>query len=779
MADVITRFRLETNQFDSKLRDASQEMSKLSQQLQIAGKDFDRFAQKHVEAAKSLGQTESGATNLKDKLRDLVSAYNNVAKAYNNLTAEQQKTDFGKAMAASLDQLQQRITQTKTEFYSIGNASKQAGDGLGSLNNIFGVSINKLAGWGAAISVAKGALDVAKDAFFASEANIDEWGRTVEASKAIYEGFLTSINTGDISGYLSRVSQISQAARDAYDALDLLGTQKTIQSPQLAKKQAEITRMRSILQTGVFIESADGRKSASGLKTGDKLSKEQLNYVAKQLESAMMEVANITKSQVKSATNAIDKMYKEQALILGVSKQEYKRVTSSWKEFQAASNMADEYKKWRAEHTIYSTMNTSAGAVVNYKYDDSKNPYRQWAWLSTFKDDGERYQRLETEIQNREAAKSGLYGQYGQIYRRINKVEGYNPFGGGNGGSGRTGTQVEKELNPLQQVQKDIATLTEEALTADEERLQVITQEISKLQVQEKYYKDIQERVRGLKTEEPFPDLGITEPSVSMLEKAKSAIREQLAGEILTVDEATFATILKDAVRYGIEELDPALQEMREKLSEGFDIPDETWQKIIDEYNELREKIGEAPIEIDLATGKMKTGKEQDNNNGIKGFNSLIGNVSTITGALEQLGVEVPEGFAKTLGVMQLISTIMMSLQSMAAITAGTSALKSIPIIGLFLSGGGMVPKAAGGRFIGGNSYSGDNIYAGNAWVNSGELVLNKSEQGNLASFITAAENNMGAGVSETRVESDVMVMTIKNGARRRGITVGEYLGII
>lgn len=778
MGDVITRFRLETNQFDSKLRDASQEMSKLSQQLQIAGKDFDRFAQKHVEAAKALGQTESGATNLKDKLRDLVSAYNNVAKAYNNLTADQQKTDFGKAMAASLEQLQQRITQTKTELYGMTDSTKQAGDGLGSLNNIFGFSINKLAGWGAALAAAKGALNIAKDAFFASEANIDEWGRTVESSQATYEAFLTSLNTGDISGYLSRVNQISQAAREAYDALDLLGTQKTIQSPQLAKKQAEITRMRNILQTGVFIEAADGRVSAGGLKTGDKLTKEQLNGVAKQLESAMAEVANITKSQVKSATTAIDRMYEEQALIIGVSKQEYKRVTGSWEEFKAASDMADEYKKWRQEHTSYQTMNSAAGGTVNTIYDDSKNPYRKWAWLSTFKDDGERFQRLVTEIQNREAAKSGLYGQYGQIYRRINKAEGYNPYG--SEGSGKEKKEkVEKELNPLQQVQKDIATLTEEALTADEERLQVITQEISKLQVQEKYYKDIQDRVRGLKVEEPFPDLGITEPSMSMFEKAKSDIREQLASEILTVDEATFATLLKDAVRSGIEELDPALQEMREKMAEGLDIPDEAWQKIIDEYNELREKIGEAPIQIDLATGKMKTAKEQDDNNGVKEFKSLIGNVSTITGALEQLGVEVPEGFSKTLGVMQLISTIMMSIQSMATITAGTSALKSIPIIGMFLSGGGIVPKAAGGRFIGGNSYSGDNVYAGNAWVNSGELVLNKSEQGNLASFITAAENGMGAGVSETRVESDVMVMTIKNGARRRGVTVGEYLGIV
>lgn len=40
----------------------------------------------------------------------------------------------------------------------------------------------------------------------------------------------------------------------------------------------------------------------------------------------------------------------------------------------------------------------------------------------------------------------------------------------------------------------------------------------------------------------------------------------------------------------------------------------------------------------------------------------------------------------------------------------------------------------AQGGIVGGNQYSGDNIYAGNAMVNSGELVLNKAQQGNLAS---------------------------------------------
>ena len=192
MADVITRFKLETNQFDSALRNAANGLTNITKQLSLAGKDFDKFAQKHVESARSLGQVESGANNLKDKLRDLVSAYNNVAKAYNNLTKDQQQGDFGKAMAASLDQLQSRITQTKNELYSMSDSTKQAGTGLGSLNDIFGMSITKLAGWGSAIAAAKGALNVAKDAFFASEANIDTWGKTVEAAETLYESFLTS-----------------------------------------------------------------------------------------------------------------------------------------------------------------------------------------------------------------------------------------------------------------------------------------------------------------------------------------------------------------------------------------------------------------------------------------------------------------------------------------------------------------------------------------------------------------------------------------------------------
>ena len=130
MADVITRFKLETTQYDSKLRDASKGLQAYGKQIETAGKDFTNFSQKAVEAARSLGTIASGATNTKDKLRDLVGAYNDVAKTYNKLTEQQQQTDFGKNMAASLEQLQVRIKETKQELYGLGDATKNAGGGL-------------------------------------------------------------------------------------------------------------------------------------------------------------------------------------------------------------------------------------------------------------------------------------------------------------------------------------------------------------------------------------------------------------------------------------------------------------------------------------------------------------------------------------------------------------------------------------------------------------------------------------------------------------------------
>ena len=45
MGDVITRFKLETTQYDSKLRDSAKRLSELTERLQLAGKDFNKWEQ--------------------------------------------------------------------------------------------------------------------------------------------------------------------------------------------------------------------------------------------------------------------------------------------------------------------------------------------------------------------------------------------------------------------------------------------------------------------------------------------------------------------------------------------------------------------------------------------------------------------------------------------------------------------------------------------------------------------------------------------------------------
>ena len=112
--------------------------------------------------------------------------------------------------------------------------------------------------------------------------------------------------------------------------------------------------------------------------------------------------------------------------------------------------------------------------------------------------------------------------------------------------------------------------------------------------------------------------------------------------------------------------------------------------------------------------------------------------VSTFGGALA--GMEDPG--AKAAGtVLQALSSIALGF-AMASVQAAflgplgwiAWAGAGIAALATMISTVHQLTGLAEGGIVGGNSYSGDNIYGGGAMVNSGELVLNKAQQGNLAS---------------------------------------------
>jgi hypothetical protein len=89
-----------------------------------------------------------------------------------------------------------------------------------------------------------------------------------------------------------------------------------------------------------------------------------------------------------------------------------------------------------------------------------------------------------------------------------------------------------------------------------------------------------------------------------------------------------------------------------------------------------------------------------------------------------------------------------------------------------FFAKGGLV-KAAGGMMIPGNSMSGDRLRLpvdggrGMIGVNSGELILNRSQQGVLANALSGnAFDNLELTAS---LNGEDIVFAIDNASRRRG----------
>lgn len=301
MADVITRFKLETTQYDSALRDCAKGLQEVTHQASLAGNEFDKFTKESVQQARAFGDISTSATNAKDKVKELVSAYNDVAKSYNALTKEQQQSDFGKAMAESMNKLKGRIKEAKGEMQQMGEKTSGTGGILEQFTGKLGISTKTLGLWGAALGAGKVALDVAKDAFMACETNVDDWGRTVEASQSIYQAFLQTLNNGDFSSFLSRIDEIISKANDAYNALDNLQTRMTIINPERARLQAQLTEQKVIVRR-------EGASSEAG-----KAAQQKIRDIEKQLTNAFTKESTMNMDVFKTQ---VDKKLKEAGIVL-------------------------------------------------------------------------------------------------------------------------------------------------------------------------------------------------------------------------------------------------------------------------------------------------------------------------------------------------------------------------------------------------------------------------------------------------------------------------------
>lgn len=308
--------------------------------------------------------------------------------------------------------------------------------------------------------------------------------------------------------------------------------------------------------------------------------------------------------------------------------------------------------------------------------------------------------------------------------------------------------QLQKELNELQDAQS-LVTSTEEW-----KRYQTQIDGVNK---------SIDALKGKVETVDLLPDLDAAVEGVSPLEALKEKIRTELAEANSLIDETTLSTLLKASIENGLEGLDLDFTAIQEKMGEGLDIPDEAWEALQEKINEKLKELGIDPIQLDFSTGNASTGKSNTSREtyGVDAISKVSSGINSMVASMDQLGVEIPSGLKEVLGGINAVVSILTTISAiMEAIEAIQSATSFMP----FFAKGGIVPKAANGYYVAGNSFSGDNTPI---LANAGELVLNKAAQGNLASLLQDGGNR--GGVSTPYVSGEQIFFGLTNYLSRTG----------
>lgn len=305
MADSILRLRVDSQEYDNKLKRAAEGIQRYAENCKKAGGTLEYLDEGVLEFTRALGGMETTARGASARLSELKKTFTDMSVQYNKLTDAEKASPFGQALKGSLDELKGRIQEGNTEIKNINDSLNGSGGLGGTLDSIaskFGININQLTKFGSVLGATSAALKVAKDAFFTSETNVDDWGRTVASAESVYDSFLQTLNTGDFSGFLSRIGEVINKAKEAYDALDELGTRMTIINPERTRLQARVTELKAVIRR-------QGADSKAGIAAQNEL---------KQIEGMLTQAFKTESKLNMDAFKAqVDKKLQEAGIKLG------------------------------------------------------------------------------------------------------------------------------------------------------------------------------------------------------------------------------------------------------------------------------------------------------------------------------------------------------------------------------------------------------------------------------------------------------------------------------
>ena len=695
MADNIIKLRVDSSEYDSKIKRAAQGLQALGQNLRSAGKTFADADKDAVKFAQELGKMQTVSNTAKGKIGEMSAAFVNLKSQYLQMTEAEKQSPIGQAMAKSLEQLKQRTIEAKKELADLNNElqeikmpeiSKDGGglfdsDKISGMLQVFGGNLMTKGFTMAAGAVTSFAAEIGDAVKQGIELAKSGEGVRIAFERLNQPGLLDNLREAT-HGTVTDLELMKAAVKfsDFKLPVEELGTMLAFAQQKAKDTGQSVDYMVDSIVTGL------GRKSMMIL--------DNLGLSAAEIKEKMGETGDMTK--------AVGEIIRDQ-------------MSKSGDYIETAADRAT-----AAQVDLQNAMEELGRTLLPLKEQSTS----LWTELEIgalkFLNDG---------IKPLVPGIIELKNEIGDLYDTVVN----NPWTSGFLDWLETGLDISSRFLPvISKIRILLDGLKKSGNTGDmgasvgasifgDHIYEIPEVEVSGTRPQKKKPKaktsnsteDIQEKIMKQWVNAFTKSASMTESFKATEDNGPSSIYQALKDQHDKIEEVDLQTPLQK-----LEEELKALTAYRDSS-----MTKEEWQSrnasVKAKEKEIKDYKGEGDKE---SKGLLK------NTTHILG--SINGSINDMINGLEGLGIEIGDGFRSILGPIQTIISIL-------------SAIQTVETVGKFLgvfNSGGIVPHAAQGYFVQGNTYSGDTTPI---LANAGELILDKASQGNLASQL---QQNEGGG---------------------------------
>lgn len=662
-----------------------------------------------------------------------------------------------------------------------------AGKAVSGFSQALGINIGGIAKFGGVVGIAVAAGKEFKNILESSQTTSDALAGAIAGCKGVVDGFRTSIASMDFSSFKNGLWDVFEAAKEVQNAIDQLGNtqiaydykskqnQTKFQEAYNMFKDPESTQQMKEDAKKQMKEAVDAQFTYAS-NYSNTLYKSYVAQVVKKAGSSNLRASNVTIGQFEKAMNIDIGLLGDPGKLRQDNERQYKDYLEKLKEYGKNNITAQEDLKKRYRDVI------AIHAMLELMKDDELKGVAQL-------------------IGSMEDAKQLALSMEKTMNRAI-KGEFSSGSKGSTGGKSSTTTTVGQEEVPEPLVNSK--TYWENILTEETKYRDALVKDTEEWKLHNDKVKEAAEKIKEIKKAEEEREK-YTEGSLNYLNDLLNKLKNQKDNLYPNTEEWDKVSKKIAVIERLIENIDnknklislenamsvqpPTIASLREvirlltELRDNFPIGSELFNEYADEIK-YYEKLLKLATPNTVDTGIVDEDKKWQS------FNQTMANTSTIANALFNTFKEGSEITAAS--ILQMISTTLpaigslisaiSALTSAEAVEAGVAATGKavstskhwIEAIAAVASLGAVVATAisaaskpnlqrfADGGIVGGSSFTGDRVPA---MVNSGEMILNKTQQARL--FKIANGGAPGDNAVTFHISGTDLVGVLNNNSRK------------